>query len=163
MIKFDFYFDNINPIKDKHPICKVVVNNEELWEGKVIEHLSLQSQVKEHNVLQIHFVNKKGHDTIVDADNKVLQDLNFELKKIVIDGVDLKHLIWQSRYVTEQNIIESCLFFGPRGYYEIEFDLPILKWWLNLNHMKNNNDPSWETDYKYYEEACQRLDKIQTR
>ena len=29
----------------------------------------------------------------------IIQDLNFELEKIIIDGTDLKHLIWQSKYV----------------------------------------------------------------
>ena len=51
-------------------------------------------------------------------------------------------------------------FFGPKGYWQINFDVPVLRWWLELNHNKNNDDPTWEQDYKHYEEVCQRLDRI---
>ena len=38
------------------------------------------------------------------------------------------------------------------------------KYYYNKNnHNKNNNDPTWEEDYKYYEEACQILNKIQIK
>ena len=92
-----------------------------------------------------------------------MQDLNFELEKIIIDGLDLKNLIWESRYVAGDDTIESCLFFGPKGYWEIKFESPILRWWLKTNHDKNKNDPTWETDYNFYEKVCQKLNKIQTK
>ena len=55
------------------------------------------------------------------------------------------------------------MFFGPKGYWELKFDVPVLRWFLKTNHSKNKNDPTWETDYNYYEKVCQKLDKIQTR
>ena len=77
-----------------------------------------------------------------------------------MDGIDLKHLIWESRYISQDDIIESCLFFGPKGHWEINFDSPILKWILRTNNDKNKNDPDWEEGYKYYEEACLKLKEI---
>ena len=163
IMDLNLYFKNINSTKNKDPFCKIILNNNEVWKGKVQEHISFKYEAEKSNILQIHFDNKTNRDTVVDLENKIIEDLNFELEKIVIDDVDFKHLIWQSKYIADNNVIESCLFFGPKGYFEIKFDLPILKWWLKVNHLKNNNDPTWETDYKYYEEVCQGLNKIQQR
>ena len=33
----------------------------------------------------------------------------------------------------KDTVIDSCLFFGPKGYWELEFDSPILKWFLKTN------------------------------
>ena len=134
-----------------------------VFTGEVEQRIKVDAETKSSNVLRIFFENKKDNDTIVDEHNEIVQDLNFELEKIVIDGLDLKNLIWESRYVAGDNTIESCLFFGPKGYWEIEFDSPILKWWLKTNHNKNKNDPTWETDYNFYEKVCQKLNKIQTK
>ena len=162
-MNFEFAFKNINPVNNKYPICRIELNGNDIFSGKVEQKIVLNADTQENNVLRIFFENKKGKDTILDNQQQIIQDLNFELEKIIIDGTDLKHLIWQSKYVAKDTVIDSCLFFGPKGYWELAFDSPILKWFLKTNHDKNNNDPTWETDYNFYEKVCQKLSKIQTR
>jgi len=163
-MNFIFGFKNINSVNAKYPICRIELNGTDIFIGKVVPQIELDASVDaEENNLRIYFENKQGKDTILDENNNISQDLNFELEKLTIDGLDLQHLIWQSRYFANNSVIDSCLFFGPKGYWEIKFNSPILKWFLKINHEKNNNDPDWEIDYNYYEEACQKLSKIQTR
>ena len=163
-MNFIFGFKNINSVNQKYPICRIELNGNDIFIGKVVPLIELDASVDaEENNLRIYFENKQGKDTILDENKNISQDLNFELEKLTIDGLDLQHLIWQSRYFAKDSVIDSCLFFGPKGYWEIKFNSPILKWYLKTNHEKNNNDPDWEIDYNYYEEACQKLSKIQTR
>ena len=162
-MNFKFAFKNINSTNNKKPACRIELNGNNIFSGEVREHIILDVDTQHNNVLRIFFENKEGKDTILDNQQQIVQDLNFELEKIIIDGTDLKHLIWQSKYVAKDTVIDSCLFFGPKGYWELAFDSPILKWFLKTNHDKNNNDPTWETDYNFYEKVCQKLSKIQTR
>lgn len=159
-----FKFKNINSLGKKHPYCRIELNGNDIFFGNVVPQIKIDAtSIQQENILQIHFENKQGKDTILDENNCILHDLNFELEKLIIDGLDLQNLIWQSRYVSKDNVIDSCLFFGPKGFWELKFDSPILKWFLKTNQEKNNNDPNWEVDYNYYEEACQKLSKIQIR
>tara|TARA_B100000035_G_C20638398_1_gene395481 strand:- start:20 stop:529 length:510 start_codon:yes stop_codon:yes gene_type:complete len=160
IMDFEFRFNKINNLPHKEPICRIELNGHTAFTGKVKEQIKLSAEAKDRNVLRIFFENKSGKDTVVNKQNEIVQDLTFELEKVIINGLDLKHLIWQSRYVAGDNIIDSCLFFGPKGHWELEFDSPVLKWILRTNHNINNNDPGWEADYNYYEEACQKLEKI---
>ena len=162
-MKFEFKFKNINSVNNKEPICRIELNGNNVFSGEVKEHITVDTNTQSNNVLRIFFENKQNKDTILNNEQQIIQDLNFELEQVIIDGIDLKHLIWQSKYVAHDNVIDSCLFFGPKGYWELIFDSPILKWFLRTNHNKDNNDPTWETDYNFYEKVCQKLNKIQTR
>jgi len=162
-MSFEFTFKNINSTDNKKPTCRIELNGDNIFSGEVQEYVILDADTQDNNVLRIFFENKEGKDTILNNQQQIIQDLNFELEKIIIDGTDLKHLIWQSKYVAKDTVIDSCLFFGPKGYWELAFDSPVLKWFLKTNHDKNNNDPTWETDYNFYEKVCQKLSKIQTR
>ena len=162
-VNFEFKFKNINPVNNKYPICRIEFNGDDIFSGKVEQRIVLNADTQENNVLIIFFENKGNKDTILDDNNQIKQDLNFELEKLTIDGIDLQHLIWESRYVAKDSVIDSCLFFGPKVYWELKFYAPVLKWFLKTNHNKNNNDPTWEEDYKYYEESCQILNKIQIK
>ena len=162
-MSLEFKFKNINPVNNKYPICRIELNGNDIFSGKVEQKIVLNADMQENNVLRIFFENKEGKDTILDDNNRIKQDLNFELEKLIIDGIDLQHLIWESRYVAKDTVINSCLFFGPKGFWELKFDAPVLKWFLKTDHDKNNNDPTWEKDYNYYKEACQILNKIQIK
>lgn len=162
-MKFELNFKNISILENKYPICRIELNGRDVFVSRVQERITFDAETKDQNVLRIHFVNKEGKDSILGANNQIIKDLSFELEKIVMDGIDLKNMIWESKYITQDQSIDSCLFFGPKGYWELNFDTPVLKWFLQTNHNKNNNDPTWKVDYNYYEEACQKLSKIQTR
>ena len=160
MTNYALDFKNINTVNDKHPICRILLNSKEVYYGNVLPHIAFKADSNLDNVLQVFFENKDNKDTLLDIDKKIVKDLNFELEKLVIDGIDLKHLIWESKYVWAGGEIDSCLFFGPKGYWEIKFETPVLKWYLKTDHNKNNNDPTWEEDYNYYQEVCQKLTNI---
>ena len=162
-MNLEFHFKNIKSVNGKEPICRINVNDYDIYTGAVKEHIMVSHDSEQKNVLRVFFENKTSRDTIVDTDNNIVEDMSFELERLKIDGVDLKHLIWQSSYHYDDTKIDSCLFFGPKGYWEIKFDVPVLRWWLELNHNKNNDDPTWEQDYNHYKEVCKRLDRIQTR
>jgi len=162
-MNLEFKFKDIVSVNGKDPVCRINLNGEDLFVGKVSEHIALEHNASNNNVLRVYFENKSGRDTVLDDNNAIVNDLTFELERLIIDGIDLKHLIWKSKYFYNESVIDSCLFFGPKGYWELVFDAPVLKWCLKTNHDDNQNDPTWEVDYNYYEEACRKLDKIQTR
>ena len=158
MPSIELRFKNINIVNNKQPLVRVVINDVELLnepvKTKMVTPLTLNDQpVPTKNILKIFFDNKEDSDTKLDHENKIVADLNFELEQIIIDGHDIKNLIWNSEYVAKGEKIPSCLFFGPKGHFELKFDMPILKWILKSNHEKHNNDPKWEEDYNYYTEA----------
>lgn len=154
-------FKNINAnAMGKVPAVAISINGEDWYQGDVQESLSLDGDVKIGPIdLQIKFVNKQGTDTQI-VDGTIVSDMNFELDDISIDHLPLEHLKWQSQYVCDdQQIISGCLFFGPPGYWQFSAYTPILKWMLETNHRINNNDPTWEEDYEYYQKACLILNK----
>ena len=165
MPSIELRFKNINIVNNKQPLVRVVINDVELLnepvKTKMVTPLTLNDQpVPTKNILKIFFDNKEDSDTKLDHENKIVADLNFELEQIIIDGHDIKNLIWNSEYVAKGEKIPSCLFFGPKGHFEFKFDMPILKWILKSNHEKHNNDPNWEEDYNYYTEAWELLSQI---
>lgn len=157
MNTIDLKFKNINLSSDKQPMVSVNINGVVLTEDSVKREMNLNFQAEESNTLAIYFINKEDGDTITDSQGKIVDDMNFELDSVIIDGLDIKDLKWQGRYHTNGDVLPSCLFFGPKGHYELFFKYPVLKWTLEQNHLKNQNDPSWEEDYNYYMEAWKRL------
>ena len=161
MLALELKFKNINSSKNKKPVVQVVLNETELVNDTVKPYFKIETAgTQENNILKIYFANKENSDTVLDKNNNIIEDLTFELEQIVIDGFDIKDLIWKSQYVTRTEKIQSCLFFGPYGYFEFKFDMPVLKWILKTNHEKHNNDPNWEEDYNYYTEAWKLLNQI---
>ena len=83
-MKFEFKFKNINVVNKKNPICKFELNGDDIFYGKVKENLTFDEDAQENNILRIYFVNKDGRDTILDNNNEITKDLNFELEKVII-------------------------------------------------------------------------------
>jgi hypothetical protein len=87
---------------------------------------------------------------------KIIRDKSFELEKVIIDSYDIQELIWNSEYVAESGeIYPGCLFFGPNGTYTLNFYQPVVHWILHTR-----NEPGWEEDYEYYDQACKLLKQI---
>lgn len=150
ILKFKNIIDN--------PNCKIIVNEKELYSGIVYSEFDFQTTVEDLVTLNIVHWGKSPEDTIVDNDNNIVRDRSFEIEKIIIDGYDIENLIWKSQYIIDDKTkIESCLFFGPNGRFEIKFQLPILKWILE-NTMPDN---SWKEDYEYYIRALKILENIE--
>ena len=151
-------FKDINTFNNKIPRIEIVLNEQVIYRGIVEEYITVSKFLwkaslggsAETNNVRIYFTNKTDKDTQVNEHKDIVNDLNFTLEKIAIDGVDVEHLIWESNYVTDNETIPSCLFFGPKGYFDFNFKLPILKWFLKTNNDKNNKDPHWEQDYELY-------------
>lgn len=156
-MKIQLKFKNIN----QQPECKITANDCLIYQGSVIPIVACDLDINEQQIkLKIEFTNKRPEDTVV-CNDIIVQDKNFELEQIMLDEYDIEELIWRSNYFADDGqIFTSCLFFGPPGYYEIDFYQPVLHWLLKTRNDINNNDPDWETDYHYYTEACQLLTLI---
>jgi hypothetical protein len=149
-------FDHIHEFNGE-PKISVRVNGIECY-NNVVEN-SVEFVIDDTNdcVLEIEHYGKNNNDTEV-IDNVIVNDKNFTLKNIIIDGYNIEELKWESDFTdVHGNIIPSCLFFGPNGIYRLHFQLPVLKWILSTRHSKNNNDPNWEEDYNYYMQAVNLL------
>ena len=124
MKQIDFKFKNINTSTEKKPTLAVVINDVKLLEAEVKTSMSTQfTERSGNNLLQVYFVNKQDSDTITDNQQNIMKDMNFELESVVIDGVDIKELVWGGTYVTAKEKIDSCLFFGPKGHFELQFEM----------------------------------------
>jgi hypothetical protein len=143
------------------PKCKILVNDVELYCGAVLSEFEYDYPCAEGPcVLVIEQWDKSPSDTVV-QDGKIVRDRSFELDKIVIDDYDLEELIWNSEFLAKDGqVYSSCLFFGPNGKFILNFYNPVLYWILKTRHEKNNNDPDWEEDYNYYQQACKILKQI---
>lgn len=161
-MKLHFEFENINlGPNHKFPEIAINVNSELLYKGLVQEHINLNAQNQSVNQVEIIFLNKQNLDTECDSNGGIVSDMNFSIRRIVIDDYDLEELIWQGQYRAHDNqIYPGCLFFGPAGQFELEFENPVLKWILKTRHEKNQNDPNWEEDYNYYITACKILSNL---
>lgn len=146
------------------PMCSIYLNDQELFKGLVPNSFTHEVEVPEGEcTLTINHFDKKHSDTIV-VDGVIVRDRSFEISNIVIDGQNIEELIWESEFQSDDGAVyKSCLFFGPNGKFILKFSNPILKWILKTRHDKNGNDPSWEEDYNYYQQACKILKLISTK
>ena len=101
MPSIELRFKNINIVNNKQPSVRVVINDVELLnepvKTKMVTPLTLNDQPgPTKNILKIFFDNKEDSDTKLEHENKIVADQNFELAQIIIDGHDIKHLIWNS-------------------------------------------------------------------
>lgn len=149
MSQVSFYFDNISCLEHKKPIISIHINFNEVFYGQVCSSISVQSELKDLNYIQIYFKNKLPEDT---TDEK---DLNFSLQNILIDDDAFDELLWQGSYHYDDQKIDSCLFFGPKGYYQICFQMPFALWKL-----KSKDASVTDNEYKLYKNACQILSQI---
>jgi len=156
-MKLELKFKNIIDA----PKCKILLGNEELYSGIVLPVFEYNYSCQDGPCqLVIEHWDKLPSDTIV-QDEKIVRDRSFELDKIVIDDYDIEELIWTSKFLANDGkIYPSCLFFGPNGKFKLDFYNPVLYWILKTRHEKNNDDPNWEEDYNYYQQACKILTQI---
>lgn len=143
------------------PTCRVYCGDKVLHSGNVEEEFVFEFDYPEQAfVLNIEHWGKLPSDTVVE-NGKIVRDRSFELEKIIVDGCDLEELVWESSFEAENGAVyNSCLFFGPNGKFIINLQNPVLYWILKTRHEKNNNDPHWEEDYNYYQQACKLLTQI---
>ena len=148
-------FDQIHTgPQNKHPVIRVNLNGKDLYQGSVT-NLYTEIEALDSNTLRIYFENKTHQDTACDQHGNIVNDMNFTVSSISVDGVEFKELLWKGKYISQDQTFAGCLFFGPAGHYEIVFDYPILKW-----RLREQGQPGWEQDYHYYETACKILDKL---
>lgn len=142
------------------PTCRIYINQETLYEGIVLPNFNLATDVEGIATLRIQFFNKQPQDTVVE-NGVIIRDKSFELERVVLDEYDIQELIWQSKYQLDRgDNIDSCLFFGPNGSYLLDFHTPVLHWILESRHKANGEDPDWEQDFNYYQQACKILAQI---
>lgn len=156
-----FDFIDINPGPDrKMPAIRIEVNGGVCYDGPVQSRISVAAELENENLVKIYFVNKSSTDTQVDSAGKIVQDMNFTLANISAENTTFDELLWNGRYVAGIDVYDSCLFFGPYGFYELCFQSPVLKHKLQQKFERGELDAHWEEDYNYYTEACKILKKL---
>jgi hypothetical protein len=140
------------------PRCRIAINNQVLFAGIAQPQYTFDVSVAKGACrLSIVHWDKLPEHTVVE-NGEIVRDRSFELERCTIDSYDLQELIWHSQFVAEDSAVyKSCLFFGPNGEFQLNFENPVLRWILRTRHEQNNNDPHWEQDFEYYQQACNRL------
>lgn len=144
------------------PRLKITANGILMYDGDAQPSLDLVCAIQDHSVRLLieHYGKDPNQDTVV-KHGVIVSDRSCELDGIVIDGIDLEELKWQSSYLCDDgSVLDKCLFFGKNGTWSLEFELPILKWMLGTRHRINNNDPNWSQDYESYIQACKLLNNL---
>lgn len=153
-------FKNINECNGV-PKLAMSLNDIELFKGPVQPEIDIDVEISDSATLKIVHFDKNNNTDVQVQDGVVIADKNCELDDIIIDGYNIEELKWRSVYITEDNEeIKSCLFFGKNGHFEINFEVPVLRWMLKTRHEILNNDPSWEQDYESYTSACRLIHKL---
>lgn len=156
-----FKFSSINlGAHNKIPHIRIELNHRVCHDGPIQDRITVAADVGPKNLLRIYFVNKLPSDTQVDRHGDIILDMNFTLANITAQGVVFDELLWDGTYVAGDALYESCLFFGPQGFYELEFASPILKHKLQKKFERGELDTHWEEDYNYYTQACEILKKL---
>ena len=156
-MKIQLQFKNI--VDD--PRCRILINDQVLFVGITQLQHAFDVEISE-GVCRLTIVHHdKSPDHTIVENGVIVRDRSFELERCVIDGYDLQELVWHSEFVADNGAVyKSCLFFGPNGKFVLKFSNPVLPWILKTRHEKNNNDPHWEEDYNYYQQACKTLQQI---
>jgi hypothetical protein len=159
-MKIQLQFKNIID----EPRCRILINDQVLFVGIVQTQHAFDVAVPQGACrLTIVHYDKSPEHTIVE-NGVIVRDRSFELERCVIDGYNLQELVWHSEFVADDgNVFKSCLFFGPNGEFRLDFENPALRWILRTRHKQNNNDPHWEQDFEYYQQACKRLQLMSTK
>jgi hypothetical protein len=159
-MKIQLQFKNI--VDD--PRCRILINDQVLFVGITQLQHAFDVEIPQGvcRLTIVHY-DKSPEHTIVE-NGVIVRDRSFELERCVIDGYDLQELVWHSEFVADDgNVYKSCLFFGPNGEFRLDFENPALRWILRTRHKQNNNDPHWEEDFEYYQQACKRLQQMSTK
>jgi hypothetical protein len=136
-MKIQLQFKNIVD----EPRCRILINDQVLFAGITQLHHAFDVTVPEGACrLTIVHHDKAPQHTIVEH-GVIVRDRSFEF--VADDGA----------------VYKSCLFFGPNGEFQLDFENPALLWILRTRHEQNNNDPHWAEDYESYVRACRLLNK----
>jgi hypothetical protein len=138
----------------KHPEFKIFVNNTEFVRAQltsdinVTEYFEFDAVVEEGEcALVIELINKSTHDTVLDANGNIVEDLLLNIDSIEIDDIDLGTLLWTSSvykpdypksYVHHcesigQNLLpelQECVNLGWNGRWILSFTSPFYIWLL---------------------------------
>jgi len=159
-----FDFININHgAGNKIPEIRIELNHCVCHSGSIQSRLIIAANIQQENLLRIYLVNKVPSDTEVNEQNEIIGDMNFELANITAENITFDELLWNGRYVAGNDVYDSCLFFGPQGFYELTFQSPVLKHKLQQKFERGELDAHWQEDYNYYTDACEILKKLSIR
>ena len=138
----------------KHPAFKILINDTEFVNSKLTgsknktEYFEFAAPVAEgKNSLIIEFNNKSVHDTIVDSNGNIIQDLLLNIDSVEIDEIDIGSLLWTAsdyrpnypemyKLKTAQSgqelpeSITNCVNLGWNGRWILSFTSPYYIWLL---------------------------------
>jgi hypothetical protein len=140
--------------KVKHPEFRITVNNISFAQGKLTlganetEYFEFNAIVDEGECfLSIELLNKTIHDTILDSEDNIIEDLLLNIDSIEIEDIDLGSLIWTASnynpiYPEKHRLkmlqlgqelpksVKNCVNLGWNGQWTLPFTSPFYIWLL---------------------------------
>jgi hypothetical protein len=138
----------------KHPKFKILINDTEFVNSELkggvneTEYFEFDVPMTEgENSLIIEFNNKSVHDTIMDSNGAIIEDLLLNIDSVEIDEIDLNSLLWTAseyrpnypemyKIKTAQSgqelseSIRNCVNLGWNGKWVLPFTSPFYIWLL---------------------------------
>jgi len=138
----------------KKPEFNISINNKVFVDSKLknnkdeIEYFEFDAEVEEGECFVcVELKNKKLHDTTLDSDGNIVDDLILNIDSIEVDEIDLDVLKWthsiyepkypkhyiikaQSQGTTLEKTLKNCINLGWNGTWKLPFTSPFYVWLL---------------------------------
>jgi len=133
------------------PSLKVLLNGHILLESVIEQNSTLtvsydKSILKEKNILELERYGKTIEDTVLDAENNVVQDQYLSISDLIINQIELGNIIYRGRFFPEypepwatqqkENDVTLPEYFSPstdfnhNGVWKLEWEEPFHIWYL---------------------------------
>lgn len=137
------------------PMCRIIVDDSApTYDGPAVPEINLSIPVTtgEHELRIVHY-GKTNYDHTIEH-GEIVKDKHFELLELSLDGVALKHELWEGAFfpVYGQDYVDDCkknnvklpysicpnLYFGYNGTWKLSFFYPVYPWLIS----KRNTSPN---------------------
>lgn len=120
---------------DKPPRVKVWLNNNVIFRGLIESPTSIKhtaSLTEGNHVLRISLSEKNGRTQTIVEDGKIIKDQILNIDNIIMDDIDLGHLIYtNSKFVADLGSEHhNMINLGLNGTWYMPFQTPIYVWLL---------------------------------
>jgi hypothetical protein len=140
--------------ESKHPKFTISVNDTQFVNGALsgpanqTEYFEFDTEISEGECsIVVELLNKTIHDTVLDSDGNIVEDLLLNIDSIEIDEIDLGSLLWTASeyrpnypdsyktYMAElgqdlPEFLTDCVNLGWNGRWVLSFTSPFYIWLL---------------------------------
>lgn len=169
-----------NSANNKYPLVKISVNDKIFYNDPVAEtfEIEIEPLIQKNNQLTIEHYNKQNHDTVVDKNGNITEDLSVELVSIEIDDIKILETVlysmpyyvhwpdnlvkeFESRGETPPLCLTNNLYFGFNGIYKFDFSDNVVveyykQFWLD-EVQAHQNQTSVDGDNEVFERMGEKV------